>query len=120
MNYGKTTIQNVPVYNMGSNNYSNDMQLLVFNPKDITVEEVMKLENVFLSPLAKPNSLEIFAVYGTEAQYAQHKIAQFQAHVSREAVAMVGGIPANDDREKWDKLHELEEYLLAEIKCWYE
>ena len=63
------TVAGIPAQNYGSNNYSQGMEVIIFNPKDISVEKVKELPNVFLHPACEPNELEIFALLGTVEQF---------------------------------------------------
>lgn len=65
----KQNINGIEYTNFGSNNYSRGMEAVVFNPKDITPEDVHNLEGFYLHPTCEPNSLEIFALKGTLQNY---------------------------------------------------
>ena len=115
----KDTVNNIEYVNFGANNYSCEMEAVVFNPKDITPEEVQKLHGFFLHPTQKPNQCEIFALKGRAVQFHVFMEEVRECYASKKAVTNLGGIPPNSDREAWNKLHELEEHYYMEFKPWY-
>ena len=119
LEYGDTTYLGYDIYNFGSNNYSYGMLPITFNMSEISIGQVAALENIFLNPTAEPDSLNIFALYGTQEQFDNLLKRQHQTWASKKACAEVGGIPANEDRETWNKLHELEDKYYAEFTPWY-
>lgn len=86
----KTEINGIPCDSYGINNYSYGMELIVFNPKDISIEDVLKLDNVWLNPTAKANDLEIFAVKGTVQQYHSMLIGQRKSQAVQKAYDRIG------------------------------
>ena len=105
--------------NFGSNNYSHEMEAIIFNPKDITPEQVKSLPNVFLHPTCEPNSMEIFALLGTKEQFDSFYKSEKSSYCSKKAVDKFG-LPKYDDRETWNKLHAYEKELESSFKAWYE
>lgn len=115
----KILINEIPTDNYGANNYSCGMEAIIFNPKDIKIEDVVKLPNVFLHPTHAANSLEIFAVMGTEEQYKKFYEYCKSCECTNIAVKERGGMPKIDDRDGWDELGKRIEELEAEFKPWY-
>lgn len=104
--------------NFGSNNYSYDMEAIVFNHKDITVREVEKLPNVFLHPTVEPNSLEIFALLGTKEQFDKFYASAVATHCSKKAIDKFG-MPDYSDRDAWNELNSYRKDLESEFVPWY-
>lgn len=105
--------------NFGNNNYSYGMEAIIFNPKDITWQQVAELPNVFLHPTVAPNELEIFALLGTNEQFKDFYKSAIDSHISKQAVSKFG-IPDYDDRDAWNKLHKYEGLLHSEFVTWYD
>ena len=68
------------------------MEAIIFNPSDIKVEDVVKLPNVFLHPTHAANSLEIFAILGTEEQYRKFYADCKSCQCTKIAVKERGGM----------------------------
>lgn len=113
------SIQGIEATNFGSNNYSHGMEAIIFDARKTNVEEIKKLDNVFLHPTIKPNSMEIFAVLGTKEQFAKFYNSAKDSYCAKKAVDRFG-LPKSDDRETWNKLHQYEEELNSNFKAWYE
>lgn len=115
------TIQGVPAYAFGANNYSNGLNPVTFHPKDVSVQEIKEMKGVFLNPFSSPNSLEIFALVGTDEQYHSWYKMGLASWASKKAINQVGkGIPAFDDRESWELIHAYELVYKHEFKPWWE
>ena len=113
----KIEINGISADNYGSNNYSCGMEGIVFSTKDITVEQVKLLPNVFLHPTVEPNSYEIFALLGTKEQYEEFLKDAKESHCANKAFNELGH-PRNDN--EWNKLKSRIKELEAEFKPWYE
>lgn len=111
-------IQGHKCTNFGSNNYSHGMEAVVFNPKDLTAKEVAALPGVFLHPTCKPNSLEIFALLGTQEQFKKFYKSAVEQYASNKAIKEFG-MPEHSDRDTWGKIHKLIEELEESFKPWY-
>jgi len=116
----KLTINGHVACNFGSNNYSHGMEAIVFNPSMTTIEQVKNLPNVFLHPTVEPNSLEIFALLGTQEQFDGFFKDAKETYCSQQAVKELGGIPSYNNEGAWKKIHEREDELWAEFKPWHE
>ena len=116
----KITINRIPADNYGTNNYSCGMEAIIFDAKDIKIEDVVKLPNVYLHPTHAANSLEIFAIRGTEEQYKKFYKDCKSCECTNIAVKERGGMPKIDDRDGWDELGRRIEELEAEFKPWYD
>ena len=116
----KLTINGHVADNLGSNNYSHGMEVIVFSPTTTTIEQVKELPNVFLHPRIKPDAEDIFALLGTQEQFDEFFRSAKQSYCSKEAIRRCGGIPEEDDDNTWDKIHQLEEKLWDSFKPWYE
>lgn len=98
------------VLNMGVNNYSHGMELLVFNAKTITPQEVAVLaDNIWLNPTAKADSHDIFALRGTEEQFNSLFERQRESYAVQQAYRRLGHINF--------KVEELPEFI--NFKPWY-
>lgn len=114
----KTIIEGYAVDNFGSNNYSYGMEAIVFNHKEVTVKEVEKLPNIFLHPICKPNSLEIFALLGTQEQFAKFYKSAVSSYAAKAAFDKYG-MPENEDRGTWNLIHSYVEDVEADFVPWY-
>jgi hypothetical protein len=115
----KIQIEDIEATDLGTNNYSSGMSAIVFDHKTTTVEQVTKLPNVFLHPLVKPDTLDIFAVYGTAEQFDVFYKHCVESYAAKEAFAKFG-IPENEDAETWSKVHAFCEEIINNFVPWYE
>ena len=99
--------------NYGSNNYSHDMQAVVFNPKDIDKTNLESTGIFFIHPTLESNNLEIFALMGTKAQFDIFKPDAIESYCTKKACDKYG---FNFDDEKINILrHEMIKSLKATL-----
>jgi len=77
------TIQGIKYKNFGTNTYSEGMEAIVFNAKDITHQEVAKLPNIYLHPTVEPDSMDIFAIKGSAENYEKFYEAAVTSHCTK-------------------------------------
>jgi len=106
--------------NFGSNNYSHGVKAVIFNPATISVEQVKALPSIYLHPTLKPNSLEIFALMGSDKQFEEFYKSAKETYCSQKAVEKFGGIPQYDDKATWKQIHDEEDRLWNDFQPWYE
>ena len=116
MKYGKTTYQGIEVYNMGTNNYSEGMEAVIFRTQD--VDKVKSLPNVYLHPSIKPDESGIYTIVGTEENYKKFYQSVVKSNAAKQAFNEIGQ-PNYDDREAWDKIHNRCMELEETFKPWY-
>jgi hypothetical protein len=114
----KTQLHGYNIHNFGKNNYSYNMEAIIFNPKDITPQEVSQLPNVFLHPEFEPNTLEIFALLGTKEQFTSFYEAVKRSCCTKAAISKFG-MPRYEDRDTWSKINDYAEELESSFKAWY-
>lgn len=112
------TKSGISYYNFGSNNYSCGMEAVIFNPDDITPAQVHFLDGFYLHPTEEPNSLEIFALKGTESEYADFTDT-CKRHVAYKAMLDSFGWPDTWTEETSKAAHELKDKIIAEFKPWF-
>ena len=100
----------------GTNNYSCGMRAIIFNPNEVTIEEVKELPGVFLHPTVRPNSLEIFALLGTDEQFIEFYNSAVESHCSKQAFRELGN---PTDKEGWKKLSNHVDELKSSFIPWY-
>lgn len=103
--------------NYGINNYSNGMECIVFNHKNTTLQTIINLPNIFLNPILKPNSLEVFAFKGTQQQYNKLHGQLIESYCTKQAFDKIGR-PDFKDVEAWDKINEYKEDLIKNFVSW--
>lgn len=101
----------------GSNNYTNGMEAVIFDPETITWEEIRCVEGFYLNPFYKPNSQEIFSLKGTQEQYSKWYRDGIVTHSTKKAVQKYG-LRFNDECINRQR-EELIEKLCLEFKPWY-
>lgn len=114
----KIQIEGIEAIDLGTNNFSDGMNALLFNSETTTVEQVVKLPNVFLHPLVKPDTVDIFAVSGTKEQFEIFYKHCVESYAAKEAFAKFG-IPENEDTETWSKVHAFCEEIINNFVPWY-
>lgn len=92
----------------------NGMDALTFHLNDIKPLDVLKLEGVFLHPTESPNSIEIFALKGTQEQYDEFCKTHKQAYCSLIASAKY------DILTEYEEFSKLQNELLSNYKFWFE
>lgn len=112
----KIIIQGIPAYNFGKNNYSCNMEAIIFNPKDISVQDVTMLEDIYLHPTCEPNSLEIFAIKGSNEDYLKFYKGCIESEMTKQAVKELG-YPKNSD--EWVAISIRIDNLVLNFKPWY-
>jgi hypothetical protein len=113
-------IHDVKAYSFGVNNYSNGMNPVTFNPKDISWEKVAQMDGVFLNPFAQPNTLEIFALVGTQEQFDGWFEQALSSYGYKRAIANLG-MPSNfRDEEAFEKIGNLAKQYSEEFTAWYD
>lgn len=104
---------------LGVNNYSCNMDPIIFSPKNTTVQQVIELESegVYLHPTKAPDLLQIFAVKGTLEQYKEFYTQCAENDATKKA-CMLYGLDFQD--ETTNKLRaDLIEYLFISFEPWY-
>jgi hypothetical protein len=112
----KIMISGVPAYNFGKNNYSCDMEAIVFNAQDVSVEEVSMLDNIYLHPICEPNSLEIFALRGTHDNFLKFYEGCIESEMTKQAVKELGYPKTSDE---WVIVGIRIDELVSSFKPWY-
>jgi len=115
----KIEIRKVPVIRTFANNYTFGMEGLIFNTRDISVEEVKTLPNVYLHPTVKPIEDEIYALWGDSSQWNKFYRSAVESYCTRKAVDKYG-MPEYDDRAAWKKLNKYTEELANNFIPWYD
>lgn len=115
----KIEINGFEATSFGTNNYSCNMEAIVFNHEKYTVKQVQALPNVFLHPTCKPNSLEIFALLGKKEDMDVFYTQCIESEMTKEAVKEMGGFPPIADTDSWDKLNGIKEDKVYDFIPWY-
>lgn len=117
----KIYIEGYEFNNFGSNNYSNEMELITSTDRLSEIVEKVKrkepgFENIWLNPSAPCSDFEFFGLLGTEEQYLQFYKTQKNAIIGSRMVEMFGW-------DNWPPRGVTEAYktqLLANYKDWWE
>lgn len=113
----KTTDEKVTFINLGSNNYSNGMELVSCYPMPKNmVDDVLagKYQNIWLNPSAPCKEGEFFGVKGSKEQYKDFYEAQKEAQISKEILRR---IPINSPLEIWEKVRK---EVITNYKDWWD
>ena len=117
----KINIAGYEFNNFGSNNYSNEMELITSTDRPSEIVEKVKrkapgFENIWLNPSAPCSTSEFFGFLGTEEQYKQVYRNQKKAQISKKMIDKFGwsNYPSPEITEAY------EGELFANYKDWWE
>lgn len=115
------TESGIEYINFGIGAYTQGMEAITFNPKDITFKQVMEMEKegIFLHPTLEPNSLEIFALKGTKEQYKDLYQMGKDLYVTIGVMSRFG-FPTSWNDEEIVAVQEYSDKLYEEYRPWYE
>lgn len=112
----------VRCYFFGENNYSAGMNPFTVNPNDITVNELLTIEGVHVNPFQKADSLSIFCLAGTQAEFDEWYQEGMEAYVTQEAVRRLGislEMLFHAKSEDLKAIEEQQEITRNNFKPWY-
>ena len=117
----KLNIASYKFNNFGSNNYSDEMELITSTDRPLEIVEKVKrkepgFENIWLNPSAPCSASEFFGLLGTEEQYKQVYRSQKEAQISKKMVDKFGW----NDWPSREITEAYEDELLANYKDWWE
>ena len=101
---------------MGTNNYSYDMERVIFRTQDIEI--VKSLPNVFIHPEVKPDESGIYTIVGTKENYSKFHKAVIDSWAAKKAINELG-MPDYNDRNAWDKVNNRVDELKKQFVPWY-
>ena len=104
--------------NYGTNNYSNGMEVIVFNTMINSVDKIMNTEGLFPHPTQEPNSLEIYMLKGTKEQYDELYPQLVESYCTSQVIN-ANGMPSMSDRDAWSDLAEKIEEEVINFVPWY-
>lgn len=117
----KLNIAGYEFNNFGSNNYSNEMELITSTDRPSEIVKKVKhkepgFENIWLNPSAPCSEFEFFGLLGTEEQYQQVYQNQKKAQIAEKMIDKFGwnNWPSHEITEAY------ENELLANYKDWWE
>lgn len=127
MNYmtGKQTItvagKEVPAYFFGPNRLSKGLNPFTVHPDDVTVEDLLSEEGIFVNPFEKPDSTQIFLLKGDQEHFQEWFQEALTSYATEQALKL------HPEIDIWGKCSKEDMVLLKteevkikkEFKPWY-